>query len=370
MVEADRSADPAPSGGRLLVVDDNEVLCRAIASQLSSEGYHVMTAYDGASAITSSEGNPPDVAVIDLHMPTPGLQVVRRLKEMCGPAIHAIVMTGNDDEGTRLSAFDAGANDYIVKPFGMPELKRRIDSGLRQLRAFVEVRLAKEAADRRMAYGVEATALLAHDLCNGLAVALSNVQYLHEDLRGLDDDQTDALAAAIRSLRRMSGLVANFVDISRFEDAAVKPIVSKVRIRQLLQSVLDVNAPSITRGVSFLVNCDDELEGKFDAALIERVLHNLVGNAARYCNAGGQITVAGRRWHDNGSTEISVTNTGPQITESIVNSLFGKYVRGGGGKRGMGLYFCRLVAEAHGGSISCEATPVGPSFVVRLPGRA
>jgi signal transduction histidine kinase len=65
-----------------------------------------------------------------------------------------------------------------------------------------------------------------------------------------------------------------------------------------------------------------------------------------------------------------VTNTGPQVSDSIRNTLFGKYVRGGGGKRGMGLYFCRLVAEAHGGRIDYEAAADGPSFVVRLPGRA
>ena len=65
-----------------------------------------------------------------------------------------------------------------------------------------------------------------------------------------------------------------------------------------------------------------------------------------------------------------MTNTGPLIADNMRSQLFGKYVRGKGGKRGMGLYFCRLVAEAHGGRIDYEATAVGPRFVVRLPGRA
>jgi signal transduction histidine kinase len=70
------------------------------------------------------------------------------------------------------------------------------------------------------------------------------------------------------------------------------------------------------------------------------------------------------------SLEISVMNSGPQVPENIRSNLFGKYVQGKGGKRGMGLYFCRLVAEAHGGRIDYEARDVGPCFVVRLPGRA
>jgi two-component system heavy metal sensor histidine kinase CusS len=279
------------------------------------------------------------------------------------------VMTGHDDEGSHAEAFEAGTDDFVVKPTGMSELKRRLAAATRNQRAFVEVRVAKEAADRRMAYGAEAGALLAHDLNNGLAVALSNLQYLR-DVLALDSDQTDALETTVRSLRRMSSLVANFVDIARFEDAAVKPMVTETAVQEVLQSVLEVSATSLARGVTIEIDCEASLAARFDIALVERVLHNLVGNAARYCNQGGTISVTARRWNDEGSVEIWVTNTGPQIAENIRPQLFGKYVRGGGGKRGMGLYFCRLVAEAHGGRIDYEASSIGPRFVVRLPGRA
>ena len=169
----------------------------------------------------------------------------------------------------------------------------------------------------------------------------------------------------------MSSLVANFVDIARFEDAAVKPMVASTLAYHVLESVLEVNASSLQRGVTITIDCEPSLMARFDAALVERVLHNLVGNASRYCNQGGVISVTARRWNDDDdSIEISVTNSGPQIPENIRPQLFGKYVRGGGGKRGMGLYFCRLVAEAHGGRIDYEASGIGPRFVIRLPGRA
>jgi K+-sensing histidine kinase KdpD len=330
----------------------------------------VVTAHDGEQAITQAEETPPDVAIVDLEMPLGGLAVIRHLKKIGGPAVHVIVMTGHDDESHRKDAFDAGTDDFVVKPTGLSELKRRLAAATRTQRAFVDVRVAKEAADRRMTYGAEASALLAHDLNNGLAVALSNLQYLREELTALDQDQNDALATTIRSLRRMSGLVANFVDVARFEDAAVKPNTTTVRVHDVLDSVLEVNASSITRGITIRIDCPADLEARFDSALIERVLHNLVGNASRYCNQGGHITVAGRPWNDRDSVRIAITNTGPQVPESIRGTLFGKYVRGGGGKRGMGLYFCRLVAEAHGGRIEYEAAAEGPSFVLSLPGRA
>jgi signal transduction histidine kinase len=369
-VDASIAGESTPTGVRVLVVDDDMVICRQMAAGLASAGYQVVTAHDGARALEQAQETPPDLAIVDLEMPgTNGLDVIRRLKQLFGPAVHIVVMTGHDDEGSHAEAFEAGTDDFVVKPTGMSELKRRLAAATRNQRAFVEVRVAKEAADRRMAYGAEAGALLAHDLNNGLAVALSNLQYLR-DVLALDSDQTDALETTVRSLRRMSSLVANFVDIARFEDAAVKPMVTETAVQEVLQSVLEVSATSLARGVTIEIDCEASLAARFDIALVERVLHNLVGNAARYCNQGGTISVTARRWNDEGSVEIWVTNTGPQIAENIRPQLFGKYVRGGGGKRGMGLYFCRLVAEAHGGRIDYEASSIGPRFVVRLPGRA
>jgi signal transduction histidine kinase len=361
----------SPTGVRVMVVDDDERICRQMASGLAASGYQVVTAHDGDRAIAQAQETPPDIAIVDLEMDgTSGIEVIRALKEQSGSAVHVIVMTGHDDESNRTAAYDAGTDDFVVKPTGLAEIKRRLTAAMRTVSAYVEVRLAKEAADRRMTYGAEATALLAHDLNNGLAVALGNVQYLAEELTTVDDDQKDALTSTIRSLRRMSGLVANFVDISRFEDAAVKPMVALVRVATVLDSVLEVHASLVARGAHIEIDCPAELEGRFDAALVERVLHNLVGNAARYCNQGGKIRVCAEIWNDVGSAKLTVMNTGPQIPENIRPNLFGKYVRGGGGKRGMGLYFCRLVAEAHGGRIDYEAATEGPAFVMRLPGRA
>ncbi|HEY4059857.1 MAG TPA: response regulator [Kofleriaceae bacterium] len=361
--------ESVPSGGRVLVVDDDDRICRQLATGLSQVGYQVLTANDGATAVSRGEESPPDVAIVDLEMPTSGLEVIKHLKKLHGEAIHIIVMTGHDDERSRHDAFEAGTNDFVVKPTGLAELKRRVAAALRQQRAYVEVRLAKEQADRRMTYGAEASALLAHDLNNSLAVSLSNLQFLAEELQ-MDRDQTDAFRSTLRSLRRMSGLVANFVDVARFEDAAVKPSVAPVQVCKLLESVMEINLAASKHGVSMRVECDETLVAKLDASLVERVLHNLVGNASRYCTKDGEIVLSARRWNDEGSAEIGVSNSGPQIPDNIRQTLFGKYVRGGGGKRGMGLYFCRLVAEAHGGRIDYEPAAQGPSFVMRLPGRA
>jgi DNA-binding response OmpR family regulator len=360
-----------PSSVRLLVVDDDVAICRQMATGLATAGFQVVTANDAENAFAQAASTPPDVAIVDLEMPNiGGLAVIAELKRLHGGAVHVMVLTGHDDEQRRADAFEAGADDYVVKPVPMSELRRRVSAAVRTQRAFVHVRLEKEAAERRLVYGQEASALLAHDLNNGLAVSLNNLAYLVDVVKG-DAEVTDAIAATLRSVRRMSGLVANFVDIARFEDAAVKPTVAITNVRDLLQSVIDVHAASIAPGVKFENICDPALSGRFDAGLVERVLHNLFGNAARYAGAHGTIRLGAQPWPEpaEGAVEIWVSNTGPQIPENIRATLFGKYVQGKGGKRGMGLYFCRLVAEAHGGRIEYEARDDGPSFVLRLPGR-
>lgn len=352
------------------MVDDDLAICRQIASGLAAAGFQVVTAHDATGALAQATQTPPDVAIVDLGGVS-GFDIIRQLKRAHGASVHVIVLTGQDDEASRVEAFEAGTDDYVLKPIGLAEIRRRVTAAIRNQRAYVGVRLEKEAAERRLVYGQEASALLAHDLNNGLSVSLSNLSYLLDVVQG-DDDVNDALGATLRSVRRMAGLVANFVDISRFEDAAVKPTVNRTKVRELFQSVIDVNASSVKKGATLQIDCDPAFEARFDIGLVERVLHNLFGNAMRYCQQGGHIELAAKRWIDgeDGSVEIRVTNSGPQIPENIRANLFGKYVQGKGGKRGMGLYFCRLVAEAHGGNISCEATAEGPSFVLRLPGRA
>jgi two-component system sensor histidine kinase/response regulator len=361
-----------PGAVRLLVVDDDVAICRQLASGLATAGFQVVTANDAEGAIQQSAETPPDVAIVDLGMPgVSGYDVIRHLRQVQGAAVHVIVLTGQDDERSRTEAFDAGTDDYILKPIGIAEIRRRVSAAVRTQRAFVQVRLEKEAAERRLVYGQEASALVAHDLNNGLSVSLSNLSYLLDTVKG-DPDVEDAIAATLRSVRRMASLVANFVDVARFEDAAVKPMVARTKVHSVLQSVIEVHSSSVTRGATLQIECAPDLEGKFDGGLVERVLHNLFGNATRYVNQNGKITLGGRRWieGEDGSVEIYVANTGPQIPENIRGNLFGKYVQGKGGKRGMGLYFCRLVAEAHGGRIEYEVREDGPSFVLRLPGRA
>jgi signal transduction histidine kinase len=357
------------SGVRVLVVDDDLTVRRATTRVLERGGFHVLAAEDGAVALALAESTPPDLALVDYEMPTPGLDVVRQVKALYGAAVWVAVLTGHHADDMRGSCFIAGADDVMEKPISPVELRRRVEAAARSQQAYVEARLARERADRLLAYGAEAAAMLAHDLNNGLAVAVSNIEFVTSGDVALPDDEAQALRSTLGALRRMSGLVANFVDIARFEDAAVKPRVTDVVVDALLRDVIDVhaNAPALAqRRIQWEVKCEPELVARFDPALVERVLHNLVGNASRYCATGGLISLSSAPAKEGG-VELVVFNTGPAIPGELAEQLFSKYARGKQGRRGLGLYFCKLACEAHGGTIEHRATPAGPAFVIHLP---
>ncbi|HUQ05626.1 MAG TPA: response regulator [Kofleriaceae bacterium] len=358
-----------PAGVRVLVADDEPQVRRVVASALRRLGFEVRTADDGAAAIALAEQTPFDLALVDLGMPTGGLEVVRRLKSLYGQAIHVEILSGHGDQEIRLEAYDAGTDGFLVKPISINELQKRVGAAARAQQAYIAARQAREQADRLLAWGTEAAALLAHDLNNGLAIALSNMTYLSQVLQVTGDDE-QALAATVRALRRMSGLVANFVDVSRFEEDALRPRHGKVKIRELLLEVMGVHTPSMTRGIRHSVSCEQDMIGNFDEALIARVLHNLVGNAVRYCNPGGMIRISATEVLKSGEPariELTVHNTGPHVPPAVAAKLFSKYGQGKDGQRGLGLYFCRLACEAHGGSVRYEASADGPMFVLSLP---
>ena len=109
---------------RVLVVDDDDGIRRAIASALGRSGFDVQTANDGAPALRLCEVTTPDIVVVDYNMPTAGLAVVRALKQRHASAIFVAVLTGDDDPEMRELCRNAGADAVLLKPISPSELRR------------------------------------------------------------------------------------------------------------------------------------------------------------------------------------------------------------------------------------------------------
>lgn len=123
--------EEAEGGCRVLVVDDDDPSRSLISQYLEREGYAVTEAGDGPAALQAVTAWAPEVVVLDLGLPgLDGLDVLRTIRRASGVAV--IVLTGRDEEVDKLSGFDAGADDYIVKPVSLPELGARVRAVLRR----------------------------------------------------------------------------------------------------------------------------------------------------------------------------------------------------------------------------------------------
>jgi two-component system KDP operon response regulator KdpE len=122
------------SGPRVLVVDDEPAIRRFLHTSLSGHGYQMFEAVDGQAALSAVMAHRPDLVVLDLGLPDmDGIEVTRRLREWTQVPI--IIVTVQEQETAKVAALDAGADDYVTKPFSMGELLARMRAALRRAAA-------------------------------------------------------------------------------------------------------------------------------------------------------------------------------------------------------------------------------------------
>jgi len=116
---------------RVLLVDDDQALVRALSINLKARGYHVDVALTGALALALASNRRPDVVVLDLGLPDlDGIEVLRGLRGWT--RVPVLVLSARDDQSEKVAALDAGADDYVTKPFGMDELLARLRAAVRR----------------------------------------------------------------------------------------------------------------------------------------------------------------------------------------------------------------------------------------------
>ena len=117
---------------RVLVVDDDRALARALAINLKARAYDVDVALTGKAALASASRHPPDVVVLDLGLPDmDGLEVLQGLRGWT--SVPVLVLSAREGQSEKVAALDAGADDYVTKPFGMDELLARLRAAVRRV---------------------------------------------------------------------------------------------------------------------------------------------------------------------------------------------------------------------------------------------
>ncbi|RYE90169.1 MAG: hybrid sensor histidine kinase/response regulator, partial [Myxococcales bacterium] len=358
--------------------------------------YAVATAPDGLTALATIRATPPDLVLSDVMMP--GLDGFALLKELrSGPdtrALPVILLSARAGEESRVEGIEAGADDYLVKPFSGRELLARVRSTLELARMRREVTAASEQAagaarqleaerqaraevERASQLKDEFLATLSHELRTPLSAILGWSQMLVNG-HTHDPQLTRGLQTIERNARAQKRIVEDLLDMSRILGGKLGIEARSVDLGAVVHAAVDTTRPAaVARGIELAVTLDP-LAGPVhaDPDRLQQVLWNLLSNAVKFTPRGGQVTVTLGRAGDD--LEVRVADTGQGIEPAFLAHVFDRFRQADGsmtrahGGLGLGLAIARQLVELHGGRI--EAHSEGPGrgslFVVTLPGPA
>lgn len=217
---------------------------------------------------------------------------------------------------------------------------------------------------------------LVHDLRSPLSSTISALDVIHDALSNGDPAGIiePSIQIAQRSSRRMLAMVESILEITRMESGKIELTPSLVDLDRLLEhSISEFTMRAQEIEVTIYRDSSDELPRvEIDKNMIHRVLNNLIDNALKYSPQQGEITISSRV-NNQSQLVVKVEDQGPGIPDDYKNKIFDRFVQipGSGSRKrgsGLGLTYCRLAIEAHGGKIWVEdASSGGSSFIFTLP---
>ena len=371
------SASPDFSG-HVLVVDDLPANVKLLAMILKLEGFEVSTAASGSEALQLIETRAPDVVLLDVMMPEmDGFETCRRIREKPETRQLPVVMvTALQEVADRVRALDVGADDFLSKPVEEVEVVARVKSLVRAKRnrdelerAYADLRRAEELRD-------SLTQMLVHDLRTPLTAVLVSLDLLGSEHAGaLNSNQKELVAISARGGGNLLRLVNELLDVAKLESHQMNLNWTQVSVAELWEEALGEVAPLIKERSAEVERAEvsDSVMLPCDADLLRRVLVNLLSNALKFSPRRSQIALGADV--EGETVQMWVRDNGVGIAAEHQSRIWDKFgqaetqrIEGNRVSTGLGLTFCKLVVEAHGGSIHLKSTPgLGSTFSFALP---
>ncbi len=361
---------PVHASGRILVVDDQAANIRVVSALLSRHGYEVVTADTGEEAVAMVRAQAPDLLLLDMMMPgMDGFELLEQVRQLELPDVPVIFLTAAHDRDLLLRAFDAGAVDYVTKPFMPEELIARVS-------AHIGLKLTRDRLERVAHERQELVNLVAHDLKNPLSSVLFASDVLRTDgcrparipryLEMIHESASDALGYIRRYLEMQA---------DRSHDGSSPGHCSA---NTPLQDVVDwlVGRYALqleSRGQTLQVkSAPSDAVVTIEGVVLRQVSENLVSNAMKYApDSDIELSV---RQGAPGYWQLLVEDRGPGIPSRQQNDLFKPFVRLSeqdpvdGLSSGLGLSLARrIIAQCDGNLWYEDREGGGARFVVELP---
>jgi two-component system, sensor histidine kinase and response regulator len=373
---------PAPL---ILVADDVPANVELLFDQLHVLNFRTIAASDGPSAVTACFEHRPDLCILDVAMPagdlgvddrSTGFEVCRRIKRDPRTArIPVIFITALNDTTDRVKAIEAGGDDFLTKPHNRLVLGARVRSLLR-LKATTD---ALEESYRKLRelekLREDLMNMIVHDLKTPLTAVQATIEMLHDgDFGAVTDEQRKALNDTQNKAQDLLTLIDDLLEVSRIEETSVPLEVEPIAPAEFLHELmtewrLRLQQESATASVEVAADTPS-LEA--DKLILKRVFGNLIQNAITHSANPVTLQLSARR--ENDAVLFTVADNGPGIPSEYQEVIFRKFqqVKTPHAPRvrssGLGLAFCKMAVDAHGGRIWVQSVEgQGSSFHVLLP---
>ena len=397
---------------RVLIADDSLVMRRVLEATLHAWQYEVVVAENGARAWDIFQHGDFPLVLTDWLMPEmDGLELIRRIRGRGTPHyVYVILLTAKSEKEDLVLAMDAGADDFLAKPFDQDELRVRVREGQRiinlqrtlaeQNRQLQETQAALVQSEKLASLG-HLAAGLAHEINNPLSYVINNLAVLDRDMRSVlelvqayrrgwirRDDEAAAevvrleeacdlpwfqgnalrlIQGSLEGLGRVRDIVSSLRDFARLDEAEL----DEVDLNAALRSTLGVLHYELdAKQISLSAPLAEILKVVCRPAKIHHVFHNLLLNAIQASQSGGSVEVRTRPEGEEAVVEIQDHGCG--MDESQLARIFEPFftTKAVGRGPGLGLAICYGIVRGHGGRIEVDSHPgVGSTFRVRLPFR-
>jgi signal transduction histidine kinase len=368
----------AEQPGLLLVVDDDasnrEVLCR----RLEMQGHDVKTAGSGLDALRAMRETAFDLVLLDIMMPDmDGYEVLGRIKaDERLLHIPVIMISALNELQSVVRCIEAGAEDYLTKPFNPTLLKARIGSSLEKKRCrdreaalFEQLQNNFERLQELEKLRDDMRNMIVHDLRTPLTALMMGIEMLEVD-GDLSGTQHEIMAIAVGGGRTLLGMINDLLDVEKMESGSVQLQYDEISAAALVAGAVEqVASLAADSGTALVTNIALNLpvfDG--DEKKLSRTLVNLIGNAIKFTSAG-TVTITATQ-DDAQTIRFAIRDTGEGIPAEAFDRIFEKFGQIDARRvgTGLGLAFCKLAVEAHGGRIHVESTVgSGSTFSFTIP---
>ncbi len=379
------SSNTSTGRGRIIAVDDDVDMVDGLAEVLDAHGYEVKTANDQDAAIKLIQEYDAQVALLDIRLGNSnGLDLISRLKEY-RPNLYCIVITGNADKESAVTALRNGAYDYMTKPLHPNELFSVIERCLDKHRleqradaAFDALQIAKDAAEGASMSKSQFFATMSRELRKPITAIMNSSNAMIEETHGpLGAPQYSEHARNIRNgSSHLLGIISYALDMAEAEAGRLTLNESEIDINALVSTAVRV-VQQTHRAEHRKIKLDlpdpaPKIWG--DQRQLKQIAMNLLSNAVKFSGDDDEITVH-MSWDDQGGLAIEVKDTGIGIAKADLPkamSQFGRVENPDVPRErqgaGLGLPLVAAMTQLHGGKLSLESEPgVGTTAIITLP---